>query len=569
MKKNSFRNPMQRSCANCNGTFQITQDDLDFYEEVSPTFAGKKFQIPLPTLCPTCRLQRRINFRNERKLYHRKSDMSGKEILSIYAPEKPYKIFDQEEWWSDKWSPFDYGKDVDFSRPILEQLQELNFAVPHMSLSTMNVENSYYTNYSINIKDCYLIFGATEDEDVCYGKFVHFCKDSLDMLSIFSCELCYEGSASQDCYNCKFFTNARNCSDCMFIDECVGCKNCFQCFGLRNKEYYFQNKQLSKEEYEQKVAEIYPLTVEKIEELQAAFLAFKEALPHPHATIVGSEDCTGDMIFNSKNCKCSFEITESEDNKFIAFAPKTKNCYDTNFNAPVGAEWCYEAYSSSGDHTCAFICYCWYCSNVYYSFDCHHCKNCFCCVGLKNEEYCIFNRQYSKEEYEELVARIIKHMQETDEWGEYYPRTMSPFAYNESIAIEYFPLTKEEVLANGWVWRDEDEEMPEATKVIPAEKLPALINDIPDDILNWAIVCKETRRPFKIVKQELGFYRRMQLPIPHLHPDERHKRRMAQRNPRELHERKCHNCEQIISTTYSPSFKGKILCSDCYQKEVY
>ena len=42
-----------------------------------------------------------------------------------------------------------------------------------------------------------------------------------------------------------------------------------------------------------------------------------------------------------------------------------------------------------------------------------------------------------------LKEKIIEHMQETKEWGEYFPGNVSPFAYNESMAQDYFPLTKE------------------------------------------------------------------------------------------------------------------------------
>jgi len=106
-------------------------------------------------------------------------------------------------------------------------------------------------------------------------------------------------------------------------------------------------------------------------------------------------------------------------------------------------------------------------------------------------------------------------------------------------------------------------------KTIPAEKLPALIKDIPDDILNWAIECEETKKPFKILKQELAFYRKMNLPIPHFHPDERHKRRMASRNPRKLWKRECGKCGLEIETTYAPEKPEKVYCEKCYLKEVY
>ena len=47
---------MQNSCTNCGQGFAITQDDLKFYDEVSPEFGEKKYAIPPPTLCPDCRV---------------------------------------------------------------------------------------------------------------------------------------------------------------------------------------------------------------------------------------------------------------------------------------------------------------------------------------------------------------------------------------------------------------------------------------------------------------------------------------------------------------------------------
>ena len=36
--------------------------------------------------------------------------------------------------------------------------------------------------------------------------------------------------------------------------------------------------------------------------------------------------------------------------------------------------------------------------------------HCFGCVGFKHKQYCILNKQYTKEEYEKLVQKIIKQM---------------------------------------------------------------------------------------------------------------------------------------------------------------
>ena len=99
---------MQQTCEKCSAMFEVTEGDLEYYDEISPIFNGKKYLIPPPVQCPECRFQRRLIFRNERKLYKRKCDLCNKNIVSIYSLDKNYKIFCQDCWWSDKWDSLNY-----------------------------------------------------------------------------------------------------------------------------------------------------------------------------------------------------------------------------------------------------------------------------------------------------------------------------------------------------------------------------------------------------------------------------------------------------------------------------
>jgi hypothetical protein len=65
-------------------------------------------------------------------------------------------------------------------------------------------------------------------------------------------------------------------------------------------------------------------------------------------------------------------------------------------------------------------------------------------VGLRNKEYCIFNKQYTKEAYEELVVKIIEYMKTTGERGEFFNPSYAPFGYNETIAQNDSPLLQSE-----------------------------------------------------------------------------------------------------------------------------
>jgi len=207
-------------------------------------------------------------------------------------------------------------------------------------------------------------------------------------------------------------------------------------------------------------------------------------------------------------------------------------------------------------------------------------NNCFWCVWLRNKQYCILNKQYSKEEYEKLVPKILSHMQCAREWWEFFPSKISPFWYNETTATELYPLespliplikgeNSNEVRVGGFKWSTYEAPFPKADKIIPASSLPDNIKDIPDDILNRAIECEVTKKPFKIISQELEFYRKYNLPIPRKHPDRRYIERIPKMNPRQLFDRKCNKCGKEIKTIYKPESKKIIYCQDCYEKEAF
>jgi len=168
-------------------------------------------------------------------------------------------------------------------------------------------------------------------------------------------------------------------------------------------------------------------------------------------------------------------------------------------------------------------------------------------------------------------------MSSTGEWGEFFPHELSPFGYNETVANEYFPMTESEVRAKGWNWHTEDTKPFEGTAYVP---LPIREYDERvvgfetaqkniDAVLAGTIQCEVTKKPFKIIKQELLFYIENSIPIPTKHPDQRHKERMDLRNPRTLYERTCSDCGKEIITTYSPEKSEKVVCEDCYRKLVY
>ena len=559
---------MIKLCRQCGQQFEITDDDLKFYDRVSPVIAGKKYDLPVPTLCSACRQQRRLAFRNERHLYLRKCDMSGRQILSMYSPDKPYRVYDQKEWWSDRWNALDYGRDFDFNRPFFEQFYELWKDVPQMNVKGENNENSDYCNLTANCKNCYLVFESSNNEDCFYGYWLQKCNDCCDVSFTHETTLCYEIDNCYDCYNLRWSRNCTNCSDSAFLYDCIGCKNCLLCVNLRQKEYCILNEQYTKEEYEKRMKEILNGSRKTIEEYQKKFEEFVLKYPHRDAEFVNTENCTGNYIQNGKNLDQCFHAHDAEDCKYGEHVWRnSKNNMDVS-TVGRNAELVYESINTAIDaHHDLFCIQCWSgTGNLIYCNGCFTIQDCFGCVGIRNKRYCILNKQYSKGEYEKLVPKIIEHMRSYGEWGEFFPFSISEFAYNETVAQEQFPLTKEKAAAFGIKWKDED-----ASSRYQGEKIqvPDRIQDVDRDMIRKILSCQECGKNYKIIGQELAFYRKMSIPMPAKCPDCRHKLRMSLRNPNKLWDRACMKCGAAIKTAYSPERPEVVYCERCYLKEVY
>jgi len=563
---------MNQVCKQCSANFEIEDEDLKFYEKVSPVFNGVKYQIPPPTHCPDCRQQRRLAYSNEFNLYPANCNICKKFTLSQYPPASNLRMLCRDCWHSDQWDPKDYGRDYNFDRTFFEQILELKRTTPVQALSLQgNMKNSDYVHQAGSCKNCYLIMHADFNEDCYYGYGFKNNVSCVDGFYNLHCELCYEGVDVHKSYGLISCQDCQNCHSSYFLRDCVGTKNSFCCVGLRQKEYCFLNEQLTKEEYQAKMKEIdlgsykqFQYWREELKELEKQH-TFKEF--HGH----NLQNSFGDHLYNCKDVKYSFDCENVESAKYCyQIVLGSKDIYDIyqygsnlqlSYDSAISGENSYGILFTMEGNTNS--------SNLIYSWYTERSNNLFGCVEMGGQSYCILNKQYTKEEYEELVPKIIEHMKTTGEWGEFMPIENSLFGYNKTSAQLYYPLTKEQVLANGWKWDDYEPPAPQVEKVIDAKDLPDNIKDIPDEILDWAIKCEVTGKLFKLTEAELKFYRRLQLPIPRRYWYQRHLDRFNKRNPRTFWQRNCDKCSKEIRTTYSPDREEKVYCEKCYLVTVY
>ncbi len=551
---------MSSNCRHCQSAFVITSSDQAYYDRIA---------VPAPTLCPRCRLQRRLNMRNERVLYRRSCDLTSESIVTIFSPDSPYTVYSQSAWWSDRWDQLKFGREMDFTQPFFAQLKALQLQQPRMALLAKDSENSEYTNHSAYNKNCYLGFSVVNCEDVAYG-FMNFkCQNLVDCSYMYDhSELCYESFYGHGNYRCAYTTLCRNCTNVWFSFDLSGCKDCFLSYNLRNKQYCFLNQQLTAVEYQQRVAEYQTMTYEQQQGLiqQWRMLMATQAV-HQATHQIHCSDTTGNYLARCHQVHEGYYVSEAENCSYVAQAENIKDCVDVTNVAP--AEACYEVAAIINDNHCKFTNYSYddsfleYCDHVFNS------QHLFGCVGLNRQKYCILNRQYTEPEYERLKAKLIAYMKTTGEYGEFFPLGYSPFAYNETVAQDFFPLTKAQALALGAQWNDALDLLSPITNGVDASTLPDTIAGVEDDILTKTLICIVSKRAYKIQPTELYLYRQLGIPLPRKHPEVRLKERMTQRVTPGLFERQCNKCLRSVASSFAADRSERIYCASCYREAVY
>ncbi|MFA6515219.1 MAG: hypothetical protein WCT42_03060 [Candidatus Paceibacterota bacterium] len=560
-----------KNCQNCKNDFTIESEDFLFYE---------KIKVPPPTFCPQCRFVRRMIWRNERSLYKRKCDMCNKNIIAMYDDTVNFPVYCPECYRSDKWEASIYGQDYDFHKSFFEQFKNLLNIIPRVSLYTHGENiNCEFTNIISGVKDVYLAFSVIlNSEFVYYSSNVDSAKQIVDSYNITNSELLYENIGANKNYNSQYSYWSSNCINCNFILDCNNCQDCFGCVNLQNKRYYIKNVQYKKEEYEEKIKEFNMGSFKFIEKTFKEFWQFSLKFPRRYANIINSIGSTGDELRNTKNVKKSFNVIDAENVKYGYRNVGNKDSMDTSHSLRGNLVYEHTLGATDG-YNVKFIAN----GNINlrdseYSDFSYSSANLFGCIGLKNKQYCILNKQYKKEEYFKMVEKIKKHMNDMPYvdhigrsyvYGEFFPYELCPFGYNESVINDHFPLTKEEILEKGYPYKEKIDN--KYTITLKTKDIPDDIKDIDDSILDEVIECEISGKAFKITPFELQFYKRMNIPIPHLHPDERYKERLSLRNPMVLYHRSCmhEGCVNEFETTYAPERKEIVYCKDCYQKEVY
>jgi len=414
----------------------------------------------------------------------------------------------------------DYDFDDNFFENFSKLFKSINF--PNFFHFWVN-SNCDYSDIPLYSKNVYLSSSVIKDcENIFYSFTVRWnCNDIYNSLYLHNgCSNIYFSRWILKSYKVFYSSYINNSNNIWFSSNLTWCNECIFSETLENCSYYIENKKYEKEEYFIKKEEILKNKKEFLNYYKKTNSIWKN-----HSNI---------------NVKWNF-ITESEDVENWNYVSNTKNArnvilvWSKEWNrdffdvCPGGGGWGNDFYWIAWGWDWSNNLYCsaqvWSSSDVFYSIYLQACSFCIWCIWLTNKSYCIFNKQYTKKDWEILAEKIFSQMDNQQILWDFFPWELNPFYFNDTFAWLIWWFKKEKITKDSYLWRDEKikTDIPEWAELIKSTELNKYQGfdekwnwKINADILNKVIIWPEWNY-YKIVKMEYDFLVKHGLPIPEIH----------------------------------------------------
>lgn len=297
---------------------------------------------------------------------------------------------------------------------FMDELQKLLDKTPKPPLSIHESEN-VSGNYIHSSKNLFNCFDSAKCSDSTYLFDSGSVASSADCDYAVESELCYESVDPFKAFNCTYLENCANIRDSDFCAWCTNSDNLFGCVKLQGKSFCIFNRQLSEQEYKEKVAEYKKWPVERIfAEMEKIRLQF----PFTQTNGANNDNADfGNYMHYCKNCYMSFDAAFDENCAYVYDTFHCRNTYDASYE--YQDDLVYEGVDSITIFNSDFIVYSKNCSDSAYIFNSANLQNCLGCVFLTNKQYCILNRQFGKDEYQKISSEILNQLKvKQTGWGE-------------------------------------------------------------------------------------------------------------------------------------------------------
>lgn len=286
---------------------------------------------------------------------------------------------------------------------FFKELKKLIDATPNYPVHQENCENSEYADHVYYCKNLTYSFDCLKCTD---GIYLY---DSVNSTNCVDCdyagesELCYDSVDAKKCFNSQHLEDCANLTDCSFCVRCANNHDMFGCVGLRNKSFCIFNRQLTEDEYREKLKIYKTWPQEKVLKIVNEI---RSTLPVTQTHESNNENSPyGDYVYYNKNCYMCFDAVSNKDSGYLYDTSQHTTSYDVTYS--TDNELCYQVTDSGYCFNCDYVVYSANCQDSSYVINGLDVKNCLGSVNRAHAEYEILNRKYSQEEYEKLSKEIL------------------------------------------------------------------------------------------------------------------------------------------------------------------
>ena len=594
----------RRTCLWSGEEFAIFQWDVDMLDSISPTICGKKISLPLPTLSPKMRDLRRQLFKNERFLHQDICEFTWEPTISRFTNRHVYCNKARHD--VDKWdqASIDYDEKKSVNEHVRYLMEETKYQDLIWSASNV-LNNAKYVNHASKQSNTYLLSNARDDQNCAYGRFITHCERVFDCTHLSHSKHCYECIWSSTLYKWFFCFNCLDSTDIYFCSDLVWCDHCIFSFWLQHASYCIHNKQVTKDEYDAFLSWLHldsysHLEVHKKEYEKVCRWAIRQATHN-----IWSEWIIGHQCSVSHDIFLWFELQWCNNMRYAS------TCFESQDLMDISAFWessfkLYEC-SQSWKNSSHLV----WCNmvgeshHIYYCMESKYCTHCFGCVNLYRKNYCIFNVQYTKEEYEALLPHLIKEYISDKRWWEFFDPSLTPFPYNDTPAIDMYPphtlidatgtTTIFDEEGKGTIILDSNDEISTWTldlwweirvpitrrtirndinisskmNIVHVSQLPDKLSDTDEEQLSSQAMTNDSWMRWRYIPMELWFYKKHWLALPRKHPNERHVLREKRLPKKELYLRTCNKTWKDIVSIYPEEVPFEVWSEKIYKQEMF
>lgn len=296
--------------------------------------------------------------------------------------------------------------------------------------------------------------------------------------------------------------------DMWFCVWCIWSRNCIRCNGLQNTQYAVDNKVIGKENY-----------LKAKEELLKDNMDFDKLRDKLSISEPITFQCN-----DVENVHMAYRLHQCRNTLFVGWPEGNEDVYDMCI---WWGSWTKHAYGCMAGWKAEHMYCCVDCdgsSHHYYSYNTEDSSHCIWCVGLKNKQFCILNKQYTKEERYTLAHTIFAELDGKGVLGQGFPKDWNPYYLNDTPAGLLLDITKQEAEQQWFLRRDESTaiDLPEDVKIIPSQELQHIAywkeaQRYIDPSIESAALFDPDEWVFKVTPQERVFLMKFGLPVPTKH----------------------------------------------------